>query len=463
MRIHILGICGTFMGGIARLACELGHEVVGYDKNAYPPMSTQLEKLGIEILPLSLDKLHGEVDIVVVGNALSRGHSLVEYVLNNNIPYVSGPQWLKENILQNRWVLAVTGTHGKTTTSSMLAWILECCNYKPGFLIGGVPSNFNCSASLGESKYFVIEGDEYDTAFFDKRSKFVHYIPKTLILNNLEFDHADIFNNLDEIKKQFHHLLRIIPSDGEVIVNNQEKNLFDVLDKGCWSKISYFNKTDEKKLQGNNSWYAEPINNECSNFKVYFGEELKAEVNWQLLGEHNMSNAIAAIAAADSIGISPENSAKALKTFTNVARRLELKYKINNVSVYDDFAHHPSAIVKTIKALKSKVGENVIPLVDLSSNTMCNGTHKGTLIQILNDSNFAIILTNKKVTWDVQKSIDLYSKGNVFLANSPGEVVEAINSKLDVYNSILVMSNQSTVALHNSLKDMLEAKATVET
>jgi UDP-N-acetylmuramate: L-alanyl-gamma-D-glutamyl-meso-diaminopimelate ligase len=370
MKLHILGICGTFMAGIAVLAKALGHDVTGSDANVYPPMSTQLEAKGIRLFSgYFADNLNLKPDLVIVGNAISRGNPELEAVLNEKLSYVSGPQWLFENVLKDRHVLAVAGTHGKTTASSMLAWVLEFAGKKPGFLIGGVPENFEVSARLGDAPYFVIEADEYDSAFFDKRSKFIHYHPNTLILNNLEFDHADIFSNLEEIKKQFHHLIRTIPAKGCIVSNKQEEHLNDVLAQGCWTPIESFN--DEK------SWHAKLVSKDGSCFDVYRGKDLQGQLNWPMIGLHNVNNAIAVIAASVQIGIEPKVAIEALSEFKSIKRRMELKFQVNGVNVYDDFAHHPTAIKTTLEGLRRHVGEDrILAVLELGSYTMRSGYHK---------------------------------------------------------------------------------------
>jgi len=358
MHIHILGICGTFMGGIAVLAKQAGHRVTGCDANVYPPMSTQLEAQGIELIEgFSPEQAKLNPDIYVIGNVVSRGNPLMEEILNQGLPYISGPQWLAENVLQGKWVLAVAGTHGKTTTTSMLAWILEYAGLAPGFLIGGVPENFSVSARLPQtpkqdkkstSPFFVIEADEYDTAFFDKRSKFVHYHPRTAVLNNLEFDHADIFEDLPAIEKQFHHLVRTVPQQGLVVVNGKEASLQRVIDKGCWTPVEKFGTEAD--------WHATNVDANGS-FDVMYKGERQARVSWEMLGEHNRMNALASIAAARHVGVAPCIAIEALSEFKNVKRRMEIKGVVNNITVYDDFAHHPTAIETTVAGLRSKVGK----------------------------------------------------------------------------------------------------------
>jgi UDP-N-acetylmuramate: L-alanyl-gamma-D-glutamyl-meso-diaminopimelate ligase len=349
MHIHILGICGTFMGGIAAIAREAGHRVTGCDTNVYPPMSTQLAAQGIELVEgYGVEQLALDPDVFVVGNVVTRGNPLMEEILNRGLPYVSGPQWLAQNVLSGRWVLAVAGTHGKTTTSAMLAWILEYAGLEPGFLIGGIPGNFGVSARLNSSRtsFFVIEADEYDTAFFDKRSKFVHYRARTVVLNNLEFDHADIFPDLAAIETQFHHLIRTIPANGLVITNGTDANLERVLGRGCWTPVERFGVAG--------GWQVTPAASDGS-FDVLWQGAVQGRVHWELIGEHNRWNALAAIAAARHAGVPPQVSIEALRSFRNVRRRMEVRGEVNGITVYDDFAHHPTAIRKTLAALRAAV------------------------------------------------------------------------------------------------------------
>jgi UDP-N-acetylmuramate: L-alanyl-gamma-D-glutamyl-meso-diaminopimelate ligase len=375
MHIHILGVCGTFMGGLAVLAKAAGHTVTGCDANVYPPMSTQLEGQGIKLIEgYGPEQISLSPDLYVIGNVVSRGNPLMEEILNRGLPYTSGPQWIGEHILQGKWVLAVAGTHGKTTTSSMLAWILEDAGYDPGFLIGGVPMNFGISARLSgsgkESSFFVIEADEYDTAFFDKRSKFVHYHAKTAILNNLEYDHADIFPDLHAIETQFHHLVRTVPGVGRVIANGREAALQRVLQRGCWSENEWFGGKDGWSL----------TTHDDGNFDVIFNGELQGTVNWSLTGEHNRMNALAAIAAARHVGVLPAQAIAALGQFENVKRRMELRGTVNEIAVYDDFAHHPTAIATTVEGLRKKVGKaRILAVLEPRSNTMKLGTMKEAL------------------------------------------------------------------------------------
>jgi UDP-N-acetylmuramate: L-alanyl-gamma-D-glutamyl-meso-diaminopimelate ligase len=379
MHIHILGICGTFMGGIALLARANGYTVTGQDANVYPPMSTQLEQLGIGLISgYGAEPVKSlNPDVVIIGNALSRGSEAVEYVLEHNIPYTSGAQWLSDHILQKRWVLAVSGTHGKTTTSSMLAWILDYAGLEPGFLIGGVPENFGVSARNGHLPFFVVEADEYDTAFFDKRSKFVHYRPRTLILNNLEFDHADIFDDLGAIKKQFHHLIRTVPANGLMVYPQDDEALIDVLSRGCWSQTeTYTGQSITAK-----TWSVNLISQDGSEFELYWDDQLQGCIKWNLLGRHNVNNAVMAIAAARHAGVPVKHAIDALAQFRNVKRRLEIRGQINGVTVYDDFAHHPTAISLTLDGLRRKVGQEqrIFAILEPRSNTMKMQIHNKTL------------------------------------------------------------------------------------
>ncbi|MEA3155266.1 MAG: UDP-N-acetylmuramate: L-alanyl-gamma-D-glutamyl-meso-diaminopimelate ligase [Betaproteobacteria bacterium] len=372
MHIHILGICGTFMGGIAVLARAAGHKVTGCDANVYPPMSTQLEAQGIELIEgYGIDQLKLEPAAYVIGNVITRGNPLMEAVLDRGLPYISGPQWLRENVLQGRWTLAVAGTHGKTTTSAMLAWILEHAGLRPGFLVGGVPQNFGVSARLSDSSFFVIEADEYDTAFFDKRSKFVHYPARTAILNNLEFDHADIFPDLGAIETQFHHFVRTLPANGLIVSNGADAHLDRVLKRECWTPVERFDIED--------GWHAaEP--DASGSFDVHLKRQACGTVRWDLIGAHNRSNALAAIAAARHAGVPANVAIEALSRFENVKRRMEVRGVVRGVTVYDDFAHHPTAIETTIAGLRAKVnGARIIAVIEPRSNTMKLGVMKQAL------------------------------------------------------------------------------------
>ena len=404
MHIHILGICGTFMGGLAALAREAGHTVTGCDANVYPPMSTQLEALGIELIQgFGAEQLALKPDLFVIGNVVTRSSEgrfpLMEAILDAGLPYTSGPQWLAEHVLQGKHVMAVAGTHGKTSTTSMLAWILESAGLAPGFLIGGVPQNFGVSARLGGGKYFVIEADEYDTAFFDKRSKFVHYRPRTAILNNLEHDHADIFPDLAAIETQFHHLVRTVPPSGRLVVNAREDALQRVLSRGCWSEVQRFGARKEEPG-------ALRARGEPQSFDVLRGSLKVGHVTWELLGEHNQLNALAAIAAAEHVGVDPERAAEALGGFRNVRRRLELRGEAGGVKVYDDFAHHPTAIHTTIDGLRRRIApqERILAVFEPRSNTMKLGTMKAQLPWALEEADLSFC-NQDGLSWDAREAL----------------------------------------------------------
>ena len=449
MHIHILGICGTFMGGLALLARELGMTVSGSDANVYPPMSHQLAAAGIDVMegyePSHLDPVP---DLVVMGNAMTRGNPAVEYVLNKGLPYVSGPQWLAENVLRGRWVLGVSGTHGKTTTSSLLAWILEHAGMSPGFLIGGVPDNFGETARLGNTPFFVIEADEYDTAFFDKRSKFVHYQPRTLVINNLEFDHADIFDDLSAIQRQFHHLVRTVPSEG-LIVSPQEKAIDQVFEMGCW--------TPRQTLGNDNDWQTKLINKDGSEFEVRF-EEQTATVRWNMLGQHNVSNALAAIAAARHVGVTLEHAAKALSEFAGVKRRLELRGEVNNVRVYDDFAHHPTAIATTIAGLRARIGNRkLVAVLEPRSNTMKMGVHQDALAQSLIQADRVLLFQDAELKWSL-KQVSETLGDHVTVHDSVDAIVTALQKEAAQGDEILVMSNGGFGGIHQKILEALAAR-----
>jgi UDP-N-acetylmuramate: L-alanyl-gamma-D-glutamyl-meso-diaminopimelate ligase len=449
--IHILGICGTFMGGVARLARDLGYTVTGSDRNVYPPMSTQLEEAGIELMQ-GYEAAHLEQtrpDHVVIGNALSRGNPAIEYILDKNIPYSSGPQWLYENLLRERWVLAVAGTHGKTTTSSLLAWILQHAGMKPGFLIGGVPANFGVSACLGDSMFFVIEADEYDTAFFDKRSKFVHYHPRTLVLNNLEYDHADIFPDLDAIKRQFNHLLRTVPGQGLVVANGEDANIADVLKQGCWTPLEHFGLAADSGAM----WKAGSRAQDGSAFDVYRETRKCGRVNWSLLGEHNVQNALAAVAAARHAGVAPETAIEALAGFKGVKRRLELRGVVRGVAVYDDFAHHPTAIETTLKGLRNRIGKaRLIALLEPRSNTMRLGVHNDRLVESLAAADEAWIYEPEGLNLKLKEGAD--SAVRVF--NSTDKLLMELTGHLQPEDHVVIMSNGDFNGLHSRLLSSLQ-------
>lgn len=402
MHIHILGICGTFMGGVAALAKAAGHTVSGSDANVYPPMSTQLSRLGITVHEgYDVSQLEPLPDCVVIGNAMSRGNEAVEAVLDRGIPYTSGPQWLSEHVLKDRHVFAVAGTHGKTTTASMLAWILEAAGHSPGFLIGGVPADFNETARYGASKFFVVEADEYDTAFFDKRAKFVHYRPQTLILGNLEFDHADIYKDLDAILWQFHQLLRTIPSNGRIILNAADRNLEALLEMGCWTSTDTFDIGE-----GDADWKAAFLDAAERRISVSRRGGGSAEGNWLLGGSHNLENALAAIAAAESAGVSLQQAVEALSRFKGVKRRLEKTATVADITIYDDFAHHPTAIRRTIAGLRNRFPkQRIVVALEPRSNTMKLGVHNDTLASSLEDANLVCIYRPADVATEFEDSL----------------------------------------------------------
>ena len=450
--IHILGVCGTFMGGVAIIAKQMGYRVTGSDINVYPPMSTFLTENGIEIIPhFETSQLQPAPDMVIVGNAMKRGNPCVEYILDNQLPYTSGPQWLHDNVLRERWVLAVSGTHGKTTTTGMLAWILEQNGLSPSFLIGGIAGNFGVSARLGESNFFVIEADEYDTAFFDKRSKFVHYNPKTLIINNLSFDHADIFDDLKAIQRQFHHMIRTIPSSGLILSDKTEQSVKETLDMGCWSHKQFLGEEQD--------WYAQRISNDCTHFAVFHKGEKTAEVNWSIVGQHNMHNALMAIAAAHHAGVSVENACAALATFINAKRRLEVKGEVNGITVYDDFAHHPEAIQATLTALRDKIGGSVriLAVLEPRSNTMKMGIHKDDIAPSLVRADYVFVLQPDNIPWDVSDITNKCLQPAKWTANLE-RLIDMIVAEAQPTDHILVMSNGSFGGIHQKLLDKLAQK-----
>ncbi|MGZ4970237.1 MAG: UDP-N-acetylmuramate:L-alanyl-gamma-D-glutamyl-meso-diaminopimelate ligase [Methylobacter sp.] len=449
MHIHILGICGTFMGGLAVIARQLGHQVSGSDQNVYPPMSTQLEQQGIMLMEgYRAENLDAKLDLVIIGNALSRGNPEVEAVLNRGLRYVSGPQWLAEHVLQDKWVLGVAGTHGKTTTTSMLSWILEHQGFQPGFLIGGIPLNFGISARLGESDFFVIEADEYDSAFFDKRSKFVHYRPRTAILNNLEYDHADIFPDLDAIKKQFHHLVRTVPGEGLIISPECDANINDVLAMGCWTPVA------KTSINADAQWNAQLINSDGSRFNVLADNQDQGCVEWSLTGEHNVYNALSAIAAAKHVGILPKDAITALGQFKNVKRRMEVIATINGVTIYDDFAHHPTAIQTTLDGLRKQVGqERIIAIVEPRSNTMRLGVHTKTLAESLSNADLAIIYQPAGMGWDLGE-LKKYA-GNIDICSSLDEIINKLKFEARYGGHFVLMSNGSFGGIYQRLQNEL--------
>lgn len=442
--IHILGICGTFMGGIAMIARELGYKVTGSDTQVYPPMSTFLENNGIEIIPhYEVEQLIPAPDMVIIGNAMKRGNPCVEYVLNHRLNFTSGPQWLHDHLLKDRWVLAVSGTHGKTTTTGMLAWILEKNGMQPGFLIGGVAGNFGISARAGQSEFFVIEADEYDSAFFDKRSKFVHYSPKTLIINNIEFDHADIFDDLQAIQRQFHHMIRAMPSNGCILSAKADQHAQATLAMGNYSELQYIGEENE--------WYAKPLSVDCSEFEVYHLGQLIGTVKWQLLGTHNMHNGLMAIAAAHHAGVSVATACAALGSFINANRRLEVKGTVNGVTVYDDFAHHPTAIAATINALRGKVGaQRIIAVLEPRSNTMKMGVHKEEIAPSLQEADEVFIYQPDTIPWSVSVITEALPQKSAWSADID-ELVAMIAENAKPNDHILVMSNGAFGGIHQKL------------
>lgn len=452
MHIHILGICGTFMGGIAALAKALGHKVTGSDANVYPPMSTQLASLGIAIHEgYDEQQFDPKPDVVIIGNALSRGNPAVEYVLENRLRYLSGPEWIRDNLLRDRWVLAVSGTHGKTTTASMLTWILEHAEMKPGFLVGGVLQNFNESARLGESDFFVIEADEYDSAFFDKRSKFIHYLPDTLILNNLEYDHADIFDDLAAIERQFHHMIRTVPRTGLILHPTEDDALQRVIAKGCWTPL--------QTMGDGGNWQYRMQQEDGSEFEVSLDGETVAHVTWQLIGEHNVKNAVMAMAAARHIGILPTTTAEALGKFINTKRRMEQRGAVNGITVYDDFAHHPTAITTTLAGLRAKVGsQRIIAVLEPRSNTMKMGCHQQTLAESLTTADKRFLLQPAGIDWSLQQVMQAAQR-DAQVADSVDALVNLIVDEAQSGDHILVMSNGGFGGIHEKLLNALDEKA----
>ncbi len=449
LHIHILGICGTFMGSLALLAREAGHRVTGSDQNVYPPMSTQLEEQGITLYEgYDPAQLEPAPDMIVVGNAMTRGNPAVEYLLDKGLPYTSGPQFLADYILPERWVLAVAGTHGKTTTSTMLAWILEYAGMVPGFLIGGIPGNFDISARLGDTPFFVIEADEYDTAFFDKRSKFVHYHPRTAILNNLEFDHADIFDSLSDIQRQFHHMIRIIPSSGQVVAPIDEPQLDEVLDMGCWSDICRFG--------GKSGFRAEAVHPDNTVFDIYVEGKKAGTVSWNMTGVHNRNNALAAILAARHVGVSPQVACEALSQFKGVKRRMELLAETADVKVYDDFAHHPTAITTTLEGLRASVGEEGIirAVIEPRSNTMKMGVHKGQLAEATAAASEVIWFKPEGLDWSLDDEIS-ESPVPASIEADIGTLVDHLVKTRQPGEHIVIMSNGGFGGLHSKLINAL--------
>ena len=449
MHLHILGICGTFMGGIAAIARAAGHTVTGCDANVYPPMSDQLRALGIELTEgWDASQIDVNPDIFVVGNVVTRGNPLMEAILDRGLPYTSGPQWLADNVLRDKWVLAVAGTHGKTTTSAMLAWILEDARLEPGFLVGGIPQNFGVSARLTASPFFVIEADEYDTAFFDKRSKFVHYRPRTAILNNLEYDHADIFPDLAAIETQFHHLVRTVPGNGLIVSNGADANLDRVLEKGCWTPVERF---------GNAAGWTAGEPGADGSFDVFLQGAPQGRVNWNLIGEHNRMNGLAAIAAARHAGVPVAAAMDALSRFENVKRRMEIRGAVHGITVYDDFAHHPTAITMTVAGLRRKVGDaRILAVLEPRSNTMQLGVMKAQLPASLVDAD-SVYCYAANLGWDAAEALaPLGARARTF--DDLDALVRQLVADGEPGDHVLIMSNGGFGGIHAKLLDALRER-----
>ncbi len=447
MHIHILGICGSFMGGIAVLAKQAGHKVTGCDANIYPPMSTQLEEQDIALTEgFSADQVKLKPDVFVIGNVVTRGNLLVEEILNRGLPFISGSQWLAENMLREKWVLAVAGTHGKTTTASMLAWILEHAGLKPGFLIGGVPENFGISARLSDKEFFVIEADEYDTAFFDKRSKFLHYRSHTTVLNNLEFDHADIFPDLAAIETQFHHLVRTLSANGLIIANGRDTNIRRVLQRGCWTPVEFFGVEE--------GWQAKGAD---GSFVISDKGKIMGTLKWGLLGEHNRMNALAALLAARHTGVPVDNGIAALGEFSCVKRRMEVRGVVNGITVYDDFAHHPTAIRATLEGLRDKVNSaRIIAVLEPRSNTMKMGVMKVALAESLTDADQVYCYT-ANLSWDAKAALKPLG-GRAHTFDDLQQLLHAIVNSTGPGDHVLIMSNGDFGGIHEKLLAILRLR-----
>ena len=457
MHIHIMGICGTFMGGIAALARAAGHRVTGSDRNVYPPMSTQLRALGIELIEgYDAQQLELAADMIVVGNVMTRGMPVIEAMLDRGLAYASGPEWLASAVLRDRWVLAVAGTHGKTTTSSMLAWILEDAGLAPGFLIGGIPENFGLSARLGEQPFFVIEADEYDTAFFDKRAKFVHYRPRTLVLNNLEYDHADIYPDVAAIERQFQHLVRIVPGSGRIISNGVDAHLATVLAAGCWSELETFARAGAAGVQ----WSAQALSQgDFGRFRVLYQGRDCGELQWQLIGAHNVDNALAALAAARHAGVPIERGIDALTRFRGVARRMQLRGEAAGVKVYDDFAHHPTAIATTLDGLRRSVGRGrIVAVLEPRSATMRLGVHQAALAGALAAADEVWLYAPPDLGWDVRGALaPLGHRAHV--AENLEALVSGVAAQLAAGDQALIMSNGGFGGVHARLLEALRSRS----
>ena len=449
MHIHILGVCGTFMGGIAQFAKALGHQITGSDQNVYPPMSDLLAGMNIEIMN-GYEAAHLEPvpDLVIVGNTISRGNPALETVLDRNIEYISGPEWLYREVLKDKHVLGVSGTHGKTTTTTILTWILEYAGLKPGFLIGGVAENFGLSARYSDSDYFVIEADEYDTCFSDKRSKFVHYHPQTLVINNIEFDHADIFHDIASIRREFHHLLKIIPESGKIIAPEDDLEIDNVLEMGNWSEIERFSSSNAK-------WTLTDFDKDYQHFTVNCENGGSGKVAWTLIGEHNAYNALAAIIAANNVGVSVKKACAALSEFKSVKRRLECVFDAKGLHIYDDFAHHPTAITKTLKALRQHAGDaRLIAIMEPRSNTMRMGVHAKTLAAAFAEADQIVLFQADNVDWDIAENMaELGDRCRVF--KDIDDIVSLIAAQHQPGDYIVVMSNGGFGGIHKKLIDVL--------
>lgn len=452
MKLHLLGIGGTFMGGVARLAREAGFEVSGSDANLYPPMSTQLAQLDVTLRDgYRAEHLDPAPDLVVVGNAMTRGNPEVEAMLERRLPFISGPQWLAENILHRRRVLAVAGTHGKTTTTSMVAWILESAGVQPGFLVGGVPDNFGVTARLGKGDWFVVEADEYDTAFFDKRSKFVHYRPTVLVMNNLEFDHADIFGDITDIERQFHHVVRTVPGNGLIVVNAGDEHLRKVLAMGCWTPVQYFGNVNAANAP---LWSGRPMEADYSRFEILRDGKVQGMVSWSLIGRYNMENALAAIAGAAAAGVTPDRACEALAEFRPPKRRLEFLGEIGGIRVYDDFAHHPTAIRETIAALRARIGSaRLTAVLEPRSNSMRLGVHARALPEALARADRSMLFRPSGLAWNLSAPED----GTIRSFDSVADIVTALAAESRPGDCILIMSNGGFDGLARRLLERLRA------
>lgn len=459
MHVHILGICGTFMGSLAVLAKELGHQVTGSDANVYPPMSTQLEAQGIELIEgFDPVQLKPAPDMIIVGNAMTRGNPCIEYMLERGLRYTSGPQWLSEHLLQDKWVLAVAGTHGKTTTATMLAWLLEYANMEPGFLIGGVPKNFDRSARVGGSPFFVIEADEYDTAFFDKRSKFVHYRPRTVVLNNLEFDHADIFDDLAAIQRQFHHLVRIVPANGQVILPHNEPALKEVLEQGCWTPVvrTAITGKDINVIVDGVQWQARLLNDDGSRFEVLHDGEVVGIVSWDMTGLHSVNNGLMALVAARHVGVQTEHGIEGLCRFGGVKRRMELIGEVGSIKVYDDFAHHPTAIETTLQGIRAQVGDaQVIAVIEPRSNTMRMGMYREQLAASATLADKVYWYQPEGLDWSLEDVVSA-SKAPAVLATDTDQIISAVCDEAEPGSHIVIMSNGGFGGIHPRMVEALK-------